>query len=290
MQPLANRGIRVETLSWRAAAIDWLQYDAVVIRSTWDYQDNPDAFMSVLERIQAQGVPIANPVEVVQWNLTKRYLAHLGEHGIPVVPSRYGYALGPSVLSDVAAELGSRELVIKPVIGASAGDVYRVRLASSGRAEIFIKDAQRISPEQLSRVFSNREHLIQPLVESVRSEGEYSLFFFTGSYSHTILKRPGEGDFRVQEEHGGRNRPIDPSPEMVELGASAVGVAGGDNLLYARVDLVRGKTGRWEVMELELIEPSLYLDMDAASPDRLAEAIARWLERQREPGDRSGKD
>ena len=234
-------------------------------------------FLGTLERIEEQKAPVTNPVDVVRWNMTKRYLGRLWDQGFPVIPTRYLKTWNQDQVMAVANELGSRTLVVKPVMGASAGGVFRLRLTSSGTMEISAKDTEAIAPAELSTIYEGQEVLIQPLIESVISEGEYSLFYFRGRYSHAICKSPRDGDFRVQEEHGGTNRPVDPSGEMVDLGVSVVSAVGGTKLLYARVDVIRGRGGQWQVMELELIEPSLYLDMDPESPERFADAIDEWL-------------
>lgn len=153
--------------------------------------------------------------------------------------------------------LGTDEMIIKPSISATAADTYRLRAFD----------------EELVPVFSEREFLVQPFMHSIIDEGEVSLFYFNGTYSHAIVKRPKPADFRVQEEHGGEISAIVPEPSMRSRAADVLDHIDGD-LLYARVDLVRNESGEFALMELELIEPSLYLRMDAAAPSRFAAAIA----------------
>ena len=133
-------------------------------------------------------------------------------------------------------------------------------------------------PPELARTFRSRPFLVQPFRGHVLSEGEYSLFYFGGHYSHTILKTPREGDYRVQEEHGGIITAV-PEDGPWRAVADAVIAAIGRTLLYARVDLVRNPDDGFELMELELIEPALYLRMDPDAPDRFAEAVASWPRR-----------
>jgi hypothetical protein len=157
---------------------------------------------------------------------------------------------------------------VKPTVGANADDTFRI---SSQDA-----DTDR---DRALGVFAQRELMVQPFVDSIVSTGEYSLFYFAGEYSHSILKTPKTSDFRVQEEHGGVIRAIAPSDELVQA-ATRVMRALDEVPLYARVDLVRLPDGTLALIELELIEPSLYLSYDSAAPERFADALDRFL-RQR---------
>jgi len=128
-------------------------------------------------------------------------------------------------------------------------------------------------------VFAERAFLVQPFMPSVVEEGEYSLFYFNGEYSHTILKTPKPADFRVQEEHGGIIKPMEPSAALRSAGRSVFDLIR-PAPLYARVDLVRDGRGEFLVMELELIEPALYFRMDADSPRRFAAALNQIMDDQ----------
>lgn len=259
---LALLGWRVETISWRTPSCDWRAYDAVVIRSTWDYISDPDAFLAVLAEIERAGTPLFNALDLVRWNIRKSYLRDLAECGVPVVPTIWRDRLIAGELPALIEEVGTDEVVIKPVIGLNAHGVFRVN-TYSGRKPL----------AELNAYYAERQFMAQPFLSNVISEGEFSLFYFNGKLSHTILKIPKAGDFRVQEEHGGVIRAFEVESELLEAGDIALRAL--DSVpLYARADFVRANHGRgfW-LIELELIEPSLYLRMDAGAPERFAQAL-----------------
>jgi glutathione synthase/RimK-type ligase-like ATP-grasp enzyme len=261
-EPLRALGWRVEPVPWRRPAVAWDAYDAVVIRSTYDYVDDSDAFLGVLGEIERAGTPLHNELGLVRWNLRKTYLRDLAERGVPVVPTVWRDRLGPGELEDLLAEVGGGEAVVKPVVGANAGGAWRL----AGRTA-------REKADEVEAYYASRALMAQPFVPAVTAEGEYSVFYFNGGYSHTILKTPGAADFRVQEEHGGLVRPVRADAALRAAGNVALRAIG-EAPLYARADFVRAThgTGFW-LMELELIEPSLYLRMDAGAPARFARAL-----------------
>jgi hypothetical protein len=194
-----------------------------------------------------------NPLEVIRWNIRKTYLLELAARGVRIVPTRFGHG---AELEELRA-LGGQH-VLKPVVGANADDT-------------FVLDGAR-SASQLVTRFANREWMLQPFVSSIRTGGEHSLFYFGNRYSHAVVKQPKPGDFRVQEEHGARISREDPAADL-RAAADAVMAAAGKPLLQARVDLVRLDDGAAALMELELIEPSLYFREDAGAAERFADAL-----------------
>ena len=258
-------GWAVDTVSWRADA-DWAAYEVVVIRTPWDYQDEPDAFLEVLERI-ARSTRLENGLDVVRWNLDKTYLRDLEARGVPIVPTRWLDALDAAALAGLFDALGD-EIVVKPTVSANADGTFRLRRDD--------RDRQLDAVHELSgHTAAGRAVMAQPFVPAIVDEGEYSVFAFGGEVSHTILKTPAAGDFRVQEEHGGRIRGVEPEPELAaaaDRALAAVEDAVGQTLLYARADLVRW-AGGWAVMEMELIEPSLYFPYGEGSAERFARAL-----------------
>jgi glutathione synthase/RimK-type ligase-like ATP-grasp enzyme len=260
--PLAALGWRVETISWRTPSPDWRAYDAVVIRSTWDYVDDPEAFLAVLAEVERSGTRLFNPLHLVRWNIRKTYLRDLATRGVPVVPTIWRDRLIPHELPVLVEELAADEVVIKPVVGLNARGVFRVN----------DRGARQPSAE-LCAYYANREFMAQPFLSHVSTEGEFSLSYFNGELSHAILKTPKPGDFRVQEEHGGAVRLVQAEAELLTAGEKALRAL--DSVpLYARADFVRANdnSGFW-LMELELIEPSLYLRMDGGAPERFARAL-----------------
>jgi glutathione synthase/RimK-type ligase-like ATP-grasp enzyme len=185
------------------------------------------------------------------------------------VPTVWRERLRPGDLRPLFEELDASEIVIKPVVGANADGAFR--LAAHSEAE---------QAPAVEAYYANRSFLAQPFVPAIASEGELSLFYFNGEYSHCVLKTPQRGDFRVQEEHGGTIRPMEADDALLRAGATAL-AAVGEELLYARADFVRAPGDvRFCLMELELIEPSMYLRMDDCAPVRFARALHERVQRQ----------
>lgn len=257
-------GWAVQNVSWRAQGVEWGKFDVVVIRSPWDYQDDPAGFLACLEAID-EATLLANPLSVVRGNMRKTYLLDLQQCGVPIVPTLTGRQPTAANLEAHFDRLKTGELIIKPVVGANAQDTFRLRRADSAT------QAGRIAA-----ALAGREYLAQPFITAVLDEGEYSLFYFNRRYSHTIRKVPRRGDFRVQEEYGGLISAVAPSKALLDVAGRALEVSD-EPLLYARVDLVRLPDGSIAVMEMELIEPALYFRMDAESPGRFAQALNAWV-------------
>jgi glutathione synthase/RimK-type ligase-like ATP-grasp enzyme len=264
--PFGELGWHVDEISWRRRDVDWNDYEAVVLRSSWDYQRDPERFFAVLETIERSRARLLNPLELVRWNLRKTYLFELAARGVPIVPSASGSNLDERSLGDLFDRFGSDELVVKPVIGANADDTFRIPRGAAG------------ATGRALAAFSGRDYLAQPFVSTVLGEGEHSLFFFAGEHSHAIRKVPKSGDFRVQEEHGADILAVPAPRGLVELGERAV-AAVAPSPLYARVDVLRlgEDEDRFGVIELELIEPSLYLRCHPDAPRRFARAFDAWM-------------
>ena len=258
--PLARLGWTVEMVPWRAEA-DWDAYDVVVVRSPWDYQDDPDAFLDVLAAIDASAARLENPLAVMRWNLRKTYLRDLEAAGVPIVPTRWAEGLAADALGAAFDAWGSAEVVAKPVVSANADGTFRLA-----------PDAEAWGAAMSA--LADRACMIQPFVPSVVAEGEWSVFAFGGAVSHAILKTPAAGDFRVQEEHGGVIRGVEPGADLLALTEAALAaVPHPTPLLYARVDAVGLTDGTLAIIELELIEPSLYFPFADGSAERFAAAL-----------------
>ncbi|WP_420455632.1 ATP-grasp domain-containing protein [Rubrivirga sp.] len=258
--PLAALGWTVDEVPWRAEA-DWDAFDVVVVRSPWDYQDDPDAFLDVLAAIDASTARLENPLAVMRWNLRKTYLRDLDAAGVPIVPTRWADGLAGADLDGAFGAWGTPEVVAKPVVSANADGTFRLGPDPATWAEALV-------------ALADRPCLVQPFVPDVVARGEWSVFAFGGAVSHAILKTPAPGDFRVQEEHGGVIRGVSPEPDLLALADAALAaVPWPEPLLYARVDAVRMPSGSLAVMELELIEPSLYFPYAPGSAARFAAAL-----------------
>ena len=257
---LNKLGWAVRTVSWRDRSVNWDDFDVTVIRTTWDYQRYPAEFLSVLSEIENSRSHLENPLEIVEWNLEKRYLKELQANGIPTVSTIWDGAYTENDFGHWLEKLGVEEIIIKPTVSATAEHTYRLKEYDPAIHDVFI----------------DRSFLVQPFIPAIVSEGEYSLFYFNGEFSHAILKTPKPADFRVQEEHGGIITAVSATNDLLAAGTIAVSYLE-PAPLYSRVDLVRAFTDDWLIMELELIEPALYFRMDAGSPGRFALALDRRM-------------
>lgn len=268
IEPLAQLGWQANAVAWDVPT-DWDSYQAVIIRSPWDYQDRLAEFMAVLQQIEHSRALLLNPLSIVQWNHDKRYLQQLQQHGCVIVPTRFVEQVTAADIAQAFVHFGSDRLILKPVISAAALNTHVLR-----------QDDWQQSWPAIQPAFKQRMAMLQPFVDAVQSEGEYSLFYFGANYSHAIVKRPKPGDFRVQEEYGSSLQLIAPDQALLraaEQSLQATQAITASSLLFARVDLVRLADGTVAIMELELIEPSLYFNMDASSAERFAKAFAGMI-------------
>lgn len=261
-EPMKKIGWMAEEISWKNEEVNWNDYSSVIVRSTWDYQNDSEKFLNVLEKINNSSAHLENNLDLMRWNMNKSYLFDLENKGIRIVETIWEKSFNPNTAFQYFDKLKSDEIIIKPNISANADNTFRLT-----REKLIEK-----LPD-LEKIFVDREFMVQPFMQNIVDEGEYSLFFFNGEFSHCVLKRPKEKDFRVQEEHGGKFKSVVPSQQQKTIGKNII-----DKLavlpLYGRTDLVRTADNDFALMELELIEPSLYFNMDSESPTRFANAFA----------------
>jgi glutathione synthase/RimK-type ligase-like ATP-grasp enzyme len=279
---LVRLGASVDERPWSDPTVRWEHYDAVIVRSCWDYFHRADEFHRWLDALEARGARVFNATSTLRWNADKAYLRDLDASGVPVIPTHWIDRGTDSTLEEVRRRTGWSELVVKPAV---SGGAHRTWRASPG---------DLADDERLSAMAAEGTVLIQPLVDEIESEGEWSLIFLDGRFSHAVIKRPRSGDFRVQKEHGGTVEAIVPPESIIADAARALGCmiappSGASHLrsefriqrpaqpagevpLYARVDgcVVDGTL---MLMELEVLEPELFLRTDPAAGDRLAAAL-----------------
>lgn len=264
LDALDARGVHPRLLAWDDPSVDWDGHDLVVIRSTWDYAARRDSFVAWAARVAA-ATRLWNPPDVVAWNTDKRYLRTLADAGVPVVPTRW-VERGEAVdLATVMRTHGWERGVVKPVV--SSGSRGTVRFDADG--------APTVQPH-LDDLLARGDAMIQPYLPSIEETGEISVVWIDGRITHAVRKRPGAGDFRVQEQFGGREERVDLDTDLHEVAERALRHAG-DGCRYARVDVVPGLDGSYQLMELELVEPQLFLRYHHAAAERLADAVVAAL-------------
>ena len=260
--PLSSLAIEARPAIWSDPKIDWSGADAIVLRSTWDYHLRLGEFLAWIGSLEKVGTRVFNPPDMLRWNTSKIYLRDLEEKGVPIVPTFW-----PEEDFDLAQELEKRSwprAVIKPRVSATA---YQTLLT---------KPENSLCAQNLAdKLLRGPGLMVQKFVEEVQSEGEWSSMFFAGKFSHAVLKTPKSGDFRSQEEFGGNIRNLRPADALLPAAQKVISTLNAIPL-YARVDgVVSG--GRFLLMELELIEPALYLYSAEGAAERFATAIAAKL-------------
>lgn len=242
---LKAKGLEVELTIWNDPGVDWKRFDTVIIKSTWDYHDQPEAFLTWMKDLERQSIRLLNSRQTVAWNYHKKYLGEVADQNLPVIPSRYlnrGSDFDPNLFVDLKTE----KIVVKPCVSAGADNTLVIERAMLD---------QHI--QVVNRLSRDRDLIVQPFLESIR-EGEWSFMFFNGVYSHSALKTPKQGDFRVQHHHGGSvSFPTADASHIIQA-QSYLHILP-DPTLYARIDGVI-LDGNFVLMEMELIEPYLFLN------------------------------
>ncbi|MDP9422198.1 MAG: hypothetical protein M3Q19_05095 [Pseudomonadota bacterium] len=236
---LLRAGFSVEARPWNDAG-ELSGFDLVTPLVAWGYHLDAQRWHALLDQWERERLPVMNPVPLLRWNSDKRYLSELGQKGVATIPTRLVEALDDATLAEARAEFGE-ELVIKPPVSAAADGTHRLRPG-----------------DPLPDGTSGQAMMVQPFLRSVAEEGEYSILLFGGRFSHAIVKRPKAGDYRVQPHLGGTEVPCAPPAGAIALAQAALAAAPAE-AAYARVDMVRDNGGELAIIELELIEPSLWL-------------------------------
>ena len=270
LEALRARGLSPQPLVWNDAAADWSESLVSIVRSTWDYHLQRPAFLAWAQHV-SQLQTLWNPFELLCWNTHKSYLLDLEKRGIPIIPTsclRQGASIS---LLHLMQERGWSEVVLKPAVSAGA---YETLLVTEG----LVARGQ----QHLDRLLVGQDMLIQPFFPAIWSSGERSLMWIDGEVTHAVLREPMLGHDSHKRSSPGRlvERLIPPGREEVELVDTIM-----DRLdtqaLYARIDLVHDAHGHLRVMEVELVEPGLWLAWMPAAVERFADAIAREVERAR---------
>jgi glutathione synthase/RimK-type ligase-like ATP-grasp enzyme len=256
VEALADAGADATWEVWDDPVVDWSAYDVVAIRQTWDYPEKLDSFLAWINHVSTIS-RVVNPAPVLRWNHHKSYLLELARSGVPVVPT---LVAEPGEPVDVAWA----DVVAKPAVGVGGDGAARLANPSEELAG------------RLDELLACGGVLVQPYLRSVETDGETSVILLAGEVSHGVRKLPALGEFRVHEHRGGRYELVEPAVSQrvaAEAALAAAEAATGSVITYARADLINGADGHPLVMELELIEPSLYLHHARAGAARLADAL-----------------
>ena len=261
---LARRGLSAAPAVWNDASVDWSNAGTCIVRSTWDYHLHFDRFMEWAAHVDAVARALYNPLSVIRWNAHKSYVRQLSEMGAPMVPTAW-IARGESAdVGAIVRRLGWKRAVVKPAVGLATRGVLAFDATDDGIAK-----AQR----HAAGLLADHDVMLQPFIASVEREGERALVFIGGEYSHAASKTAFQ-PLAAAGEAG--ELPVVADADEIAVARAVIRLAAPD-LLYARVDLVRDDSGKPLVIELELVEPSLFLGMHPEAPERFASALQRLM-------------
>ena len=263
---LEDIGIASVPAVWSDPSIDWTSYDALIMRTPWDYFERAAEFRAWLDARIAERALLCNSREVLDWNFDKGYLRDLARAGVSIVPT---ICIAKNEKADIAAlalARGWNDIVVKPTI---AGGGYRL-------LRFRIEELDRYAAD-IAKTLEDRGVLVQPFLSEIQDGGELSLLFFDGVFSHAVCKRPKPGDYRVQFQFGGSDEDVQVSDALVEQARTCIAHAPASTV-YARVDGVV-RDGRFLLMELEVFEPLMFLARHPEAPARFARAIEKHLRR-----------
>ena len=248
----------LQAIDWRAPLEELTTFDLAYLGTPWDYTEAKDEFLARLEALEATGVVVANPAQVIRWNADKLYLAELAARGAPSIPTLWPESAGPGDVLAAFDHFGTDRVVVKRRVGAGA----------IGQ-DSFTRSAP---PPPDWRI--DQPAMIQPFLPAIQSEGEHSFIFVSGQFSHGLIKRAAAGDYRIQSLYGGIEVALDPAkPDRAAAEAVMAMLPFAAPPLYARIDMVRLEDGELAVIEAELIEPYLYPLQGAEFGARMAEGM-----------------
>jgi len=244
-------------------------YDLITPLVAWGYHNAPEAFKEAMLRLKSAGYRVYNPSQIVAWNVDKHYLRDLADAGLRIIPTLFVDALSDVVIAQAREDFGQVKVILKPVVSAGAKNTLiwdKEKLEEATRYGEEDVEGTKASPPVGAA-------MIQPFMPAIQSEGEWSLLYFAGQFSHAVLKTPKQGDFRSQPDYNAHLRTLSAPEAARQLAEEAIEFIGRDQLLYARVDMVRSPDGGFCLMELELIEPDLYLTYDLEASLRFKDAF-----------------
>ena len=246
LQFLKEKGLDITEEIWDDPQVNWESYDLAILKSPWDYFDKIDQFYQWLEKLKLLKVRLLNPVETIEWNSDKHYLMEIAAAGLAVTPTLYLERGTKPNLSESFDSLGSDTLIVKPCVSGGSKNTIKVT-----------RGEYQSSTEQIHRFLEEEAYMVQPFLNEIETQGEWSFLFFNGKFSHALLKKARPGDFRVQHYLGGTIHSEEAPSHL--LGAAEEYVKRfAKGCLYARVDGLE-VNGTFTLMELELIEPFLFL-------------------------------
>ncbi|MEM6856641.1 MAG: hypothetical protein AAF559_02130 [Pseudomonadota bacterium] len=258
---LAKRGLGLRVIDWEAPLDEFDGVALAMLGTTWNYWDKVDAFLDKLAALEARGITVCNPPDLVRWNITKTYFQDLEAIGARTIPTLWRETVTVKGVIEALNVFECDRVVVKRQIGAGAeGQELIARTSLPNKEWVFGQPA-----------------MLQPYLPAIVREGELSFVFIDGALSHALVKRAADGDYRIQSLYGGVEEPYEPSPEDIAAAQAILDAVPFETPLYARIDMLRMDDGALALMEAEMIEPYLYPVQGLQLGERVAEAILRRL-------------
>lgn len=261
---LNEKELNIEKVIWNDPRVNWENYSLAILKSPWDYFDLIEEFYSWLDFLEAKNIKLLNPIEVVRWNANKQYLQEIEAAGLKITPSFFLQNKESVNLEHFFEKFNTNKLIVKPCVSGGAKNTFKVTTDNVNEVN-----------QKLNLLIQDEDFIIQPFLPEILESGEWSFIFFNGAYSHSLIKQAKPGDFRVQPAHGGSVHPQKPSEELIATAQQYVTLFAKD-CLYARVDgtIVNGE---FLLMELELIEPFLFLNTEPENYERYYKALVELI-------------
>ncbi|MFD0939357.1 ATP-grasp domain-containing protein [Pedobacter boryungensis] len=261
---LKSKNLNIQKVIWNDPQVNWECYDIAILKSPWDYFDLITDFYQWLESLKNKNVKLLNPIDIVKWNADKHYLQDIEKAGLKVTPSIFIDKGQKINLQDYFEKLSTDKIIVKPSVSGGSKNTFKVTAIN----------AEEISTK-LNDLLQKEDFILQPFLSEIEETGEWSLLFFGGEFSHALLKKAKSGDFRVQHTFGGTIHPQHPSQHLLATAQQYVNHFAKD-CLYARVDgaIVNDE---FLLMELELIEPFLFLATEEKALENYYEALMKLI-------------
>ena len=251
---LQQKGLSIHRELWADENVQWEQYQCIVLKSPWDYVEKPNQFYNWLDRMTQLNIPVLNPAEIVKWNCDKHYLNDIADAGLKVIPTAFIEQGGKFQYDDHIKAFNNDPLIVKPCISGSSKNTFLLRNHSTPDISL------------INKLLEKEAMMVQPFIPGIQEEGEWALLFFGGKFSHALVKKPADGDFRCQQQFGGSVHSVQPNTSVLQAATEYV-TQFAQGCLYARVDgLVID--GIFYLMELELVDPVLFLEIDSEAAER----------------------
>lgn len=258
---LQTQGHVITPAIWDDPAVQWTSFDVLVIRSTWDYHLKIDAFSIWLDYVDQLEIMVFNPVSVLQWNKNKNYLLRFRSLGIAIQPFEYCDEGSQCSLNDMLKRNAWTKAVIKPSISCGAHHTFIVEPNNSNEHQDIFVDLLR-----------DQSMIVQKFSPEIITNGELSLIYFNKEFSHAVCKKVKQGEFRVQARYGGQHQSFIPEQRLMHEADRILALIP-EALLYARIDGFLDEKGQFQLMELELLEPSLFFDSNPLATEKFNQAM-----------------